>query len=100
MLGMVVSIGLPSQSSSASSTLTVSLSAVLRRAAREGVPESFRAFVVQEEQGLAVARARELVLGDLVGNAVQVASGLLPGDRVVVQGANLIEDGQVVRVVP
>jgi len=56
--------------------------------------------VVQEEQGVAVARARELVLGDLLGNAVQVVSGLLPGDRVVVHGASLIEDGQVVRVVP
>ena len=100
MLGMVVSVALPAQSSSASSTVAVSLSAVVHRAARDGVPRSIRAFVVQEEQGVAVARARELVLGDLVGNAVQVASGLLPGDRVVVQGASLLEDGQAVRLVP
>jgi RND family efflux transporter MFP subunit len=100
MLGMVVSVLLPAPSGSHSSTVVVSLSAVLHRAAREGMPESFRAYVVQEEKGVAVARARELVLGDLVGNAVQVASGLLPGDRVVVQGASVIEDGQHVRVVP
>ena len=100
MLGMVVSVALPAQWSSAPSTVAVSLNAVVHRAAREGVPQSFRAFVVQEEQGVAVARARELVLGDLLGNAVQVVSGLLPGDRVVVHGASLIEDGQVVRVVP
>jgi len=97
---MVVSVALPAQWSSAPSTVAVSLNAVVHRAAREGVPQSFRAFVVQEEQGVAVARARELVLGDLLGNAVQVVSGLLPGDRVVVHGASLIEDGQVVRVVP
>jgi multidrug efflux system membrane fusion protein len=100
MLGMVVSVALPGQSGSASPTVAVSLNAVVHRAAREGAPPSFRAFVVQEEQGVAVARARELVLGDLLGNAVRVVSGLLPGDRVVVQGASLIEDGQVVRVVP
>ena len=100
MLGMVVSVALPGQSSSASPSVAVSLNAVVHRAAREGVAQSFRAFVVQEEGGVAVARARELVLGDLLGNAVHVVSGLLPGDRVVVEGASLLEDGQPVRLVP
>ena len=57
-------------------------------------------YFVENRQLAGVLVVGSLVLGDLVGNAVQVASGLLPGDRVVVQGASLLEDGQAVRLVP
>ena len=41
-----------------------------------------------------------LQLGDLVGNRVAIAAGLKDKERVVVLGATLLGDGQVVTLIP
>jgi multidrug efflux system membrane fusion protein len=75
----------------------VPLSAVVRAA--PGSP-AYAVFVVEDEGGKALARRREVVLGDVLGNRIVVREGLRSGERVIVSGATLAVDGQPVRVVP
>lgn len=46
------------------------------------------------------AEQRSVTLGDLVGNDVQVESGVRAGDRVITDGAPFLHDGETVEVVP
>jgi membrane fusion protein, multidrug efflux system len=75
---------------------TVPLGAVVRSHARA---DRYSVFVVVEEGGRRVARARDVELGPIAGNAVQVASGLDGIEQVVVAGASLLADGDRVSVV-
>ena len=43
---------------------------------------------------------REVELGDFLGNMIPIKTGLMPGEKVVVQGASLLSDGELVRVLP
>jgi hypothetical protein len=72
------------------------LSAVVRPAGREG----FAVFVANAEGEGSVTRLRSVQLGDLVASRVAITAGVAPGDRVVIQGASLVADGQHVVVVP
>ncbi len=54
-------------------------------------------YVVQHEQGKAVARQRPVQLGDTVGNDYAVTSGLHDGDQVIVSGTQLLADGAPVQ---
>ncbi|MCL6636771.1 MAG: efflux RND transporter periplasmic adaptor subunit [Alicyclobacillus sp.] len=53
-------------------------------------------FVVQN----GVAHARIVQVGAMSSSQYQILSGLNPGDQVVVQGQNLLSDGDKVRIVP
>jgi multidrug efflux system membrane fusion protein len=76
--------------------LTVPLSAVVRSATADKY-----ALVVVEGQGdVETAHLRPVELGEVLGNGVAVTAGVKSGDRVVVTGANLIVDGDPVRVIP
>ncbi len=72
-----------------SDALTVPLASVVSRANRESV------FVVEEE----TARLVPVETGISADGRVEVLSGLSPGQRVVVEGQSLLEDGSPVRVV-
>jgi RND family efflux transporter MFP subunit len=79
----------------AAGTLTIPLTAVIRS------PQDAHAYavlVVEQQNGAEVARARRVALGDVLGNAVAVTSGLAAGERVIVSGATLVADGRQVRV--
>lgn len=96
-LGMVVSVALPDAPAPAASALTLPLPAIVKTPGED----AFVAYAVEAGAGGAeVARARKVTLGRLAGNEVRVEGDLRPGDRVVVQGASLVADGQAVRVVP
>ena len=56
--------------------------------------------VVTEESGRLLARLREVKLGESFGNAVAVAEGLKPGDRVITTGGTMVNDGDEVKVIP
>jgi membrane fusion protein (multidrug efflux system) len=61
--------------------------------------DGFEAFVVVDENGVSTARSRRLTLGPSQGNRVVVQDGLVPGDRLITLGQQLVDDGGRVRVV-
>ena len=61
---------------------------------------AYAVIVVTEESGRQLARLRDVKLGESFGNAVAVAEGLKPGDRVIVTGGTMVNDGDQVKVIP
>jgi RND family efflux transporter MFP subunit len=57
--------------------------------------ESF-VFVMQKQNGMAVAHRTAVVLGDTVNNNYSILSGLSVGDRVIVTGTQFLVDGMPV----
>ena len=47
-----------------------------------------------------MAHARPVLLGPAAGNVVSVTRGVQLGERVITMGANLVNDGEAVRVIP
>jgi multidrug efflux pump subunit AcrA (membrane-fusion protein) len=62
--------------------------------------KAFSVFVVVREGDKDVARRRIVQPGMAYGNMVSITRGVSPGDRVISNGATLVNDGQVVRVIP
>jgi len=60
----------------------------------------YAVMVVTEEGGQQRARLRDVKLGESFGNAVAVAEGLRPGDRVIITGGTMVNDGDQVKVIP
>ena len=91
--GMIASFELESPRPLGS--LSVPLAAILRSRTR---PDGYALFVAEEEKGVVRARSREVTLGDLVPSGVAVTSGLRQGDRVIVSGATIVAEGEIVEV--
>ena len=100
LLGMVVSVALQEAATSSAAVITAPLSSLVAAPQREREAQALLAFVVEEERGVPIARQRRVIAGQLIGNEVAIESGLLPGERLVVQGATLLNDGQTVQLVP
>jgi RND family efflux transporter MFP subunit len=75
----------------------VPLTAIVRSESR---PDQYAVFVVADDGPQRIVRSRAVTLGPVEGNLVAVATGLAPGERVVVMGASLLKDGETVRVIP
>jgi len=60
----------------------------------------YAVIVVVQEGGREVARLRDVRLGESFGNAVAVAEGLKQGERVIVTGGTMVNDGGEVKVIP
>lgn len=96
--GMIAAVGLGSAATAAAAAQpTVAMNAVVRPT---GETEGYAVFVVEDDGPRTVAHARRVELGDVVGSRVQVGGGLSGGERVIVEGASQVADGQEVRVVP
>ncbi|MGB7438278.1 MAG: efflux RND transporter periplasmic adaptor subunit [Candidatus Acidiferrum sp.] len=76
--------------------LVVPLSAIV--SVNDG-SRSFSVFVVSQEGGKDVARRRGVQPGDAYGNRVAITSGVALGERVIANGATLVNDGQAVRII-
>ena len=63
------------------------------------VADGYVVFVVEDEGGRTVARARAVELGIRQRDQVVVESGLQPGDRIVVVGQKSVASGDRVNVV-
>jgi membrane fusion protein, multidrug efflux system len=61
--------------------------------------DGYQAFVVSGPAGEEVAEPRSVSLGASFENRVVVTGGLVPGDRLVVRGQQLVDPGDRVRVV-
>jgi multidrug efflux system membrane fusion protein len=62
--------------------------------------KAFSVFLVQRDGDKDVARRRIVQTGSAFGNTVAILKGLNPGDRVLLNGATLVSDGQVVHIIP
>jgi RND family efflux transporter MFP subunit len=97
--GMIgtVSIGAATARATASTApLAVPLAAIVRS---EKVPGGFAVLVIEHTNGVDVARARQVALGEVTGNLIAVSNGLKAGERVVTSGATLLTTGDPVRVI-
>jgi RND family efflux transporter MFP subunit len=77
--------------------LVVPLSSIV--SAADG-SKTFSVFVVVREGEKDVARRRTVSPGAAFGNMVSIAKGVNLGERVISNGATLVNDGQAVRVIP
>jgi multidrug efflux system membrane fusion protein len=94
--GMVAALGLDAMEGRRADIPLAPLSAIVRSGARH---DRFGVFVVVDEGGRSVAHLREVELGDFAGSIVPVEHGLAGNERVVVMGAGLLSDGDLVGVV-
>ena len=75
----------------------IPLSAVIQSPRNAG---DYAVFVVADNGTSAAARSREVKLGPIAGNQVTILEGLRAGERVIVSGASLLSEGEIVRIVP
>ena len=94
--GMVATLDL-GQAKLSSSVLVVPLSAIVSPS--DGT-NSFNVFVVTSEGGNEVAKQRAVQPGGAYGNKVAITKGVALGEHVISNGATLVRDGQIVRVIP
>jgi hypothetical protein len=62
--------------------------------------QGYMVYVAGDQGGKAVAQAQMVQLGDALGDRIAVREGLHAGQRVVVTGASLVHDGEMVEIVP
>lgn len=94
--GMIASVRLSTEAKPVRAPV-VPLSAIVRDRNR---PEGYAVLVVEEQAGRQIARSRSVELGEAFGNMLAVAKGLQAGENIILSGAQLITDGQIVRVIP
>ena len=95
--GMVATLDL-GQPKLTSPVPVVPLGAIV--SAPDGASKLFNVFVVVRDGDKDVAKRRTVQPGMTYGDMVSITKGLSAGDRVISNGATLVNDGQVVRVVP
>jgi RND family efflux transporter MFP subunit len=94
--GMIVSIQMAA-SQPMTSTPVIPLSAIVRSKSGQ---EGYSVFVVEEQGGKATAHVREVKLGGALNDSIIVNEGVRPGERIIVTGATVVNDGEVVKIVP
>lgn len=92
--GMVGSLNLAGESH-AGARLVIPLSAMVRA---PGEPKGFGVYRVKERNGKAYAAVQTVQIGQSFGNSVEVTSGVVKGERIVVLGGELLRNDQEIRV--
>jgi RND family efflux transporter MFP subunit len=95
--GMVGGLDLGHGATVAAPLALVPLSAIVRAPGRPG---RFALYVLDDKTTPPTVSLREVELGEFLGNSIPIRSGIAEGDRVVVQGATLVADGEKVQVIP
>ena len=93
--GMIASLVLPDPNVSFAPVTVVPLSAIVRSPEN---PNGYTVTIVSEENGRNIARRRAVKLGDAYGNLIGITEGLQAGEQVVVTGASVLTDGEIVQV--
>ena len=94
--GMIASVAMSGDSGTESPPL-LPLTAFVQSPAGK---DQFAVLVVDGAGANGQARLREVSLGDVVGNRVEVIRGLTGGERVITTGAAMLKDGDRVDVLP
>jgi multidrug efflux system membrane fusion protein len=99
--GMIATVQLDDASgaSGVAPIMTVPLGSIVKS---ETSATGYALFVVESATGGGhdVARARQVTVGNVVGNGIEVSAGVRAGERVITTGATLVKDGDAVRVIP
>lgn len=95
-LGMIVTVPI-GEGKAPEALPAVPLTAIVRP---EAGATGYAVLVIADQGGKAIARRREVTLGDVVGNLIIVRDGIRIGEPVIVSGATIAVDGQPVKVVP
>jgi RND family efflux transporter MFP subunit len=77
------------------SRVLVPLSAVIQS---PHTPNGLAVLLIEDRDGHTYVHSRDFSAGNTYGNSVEVNSGLSPGQRIVTLGAQLVRDGQEVRI--
>ena len=93
--GMIASLVLPDSNVSFTPVTVVPLSAIVRSPEN---PNDYTVTIVSEVNGRNIARRRAVKLGDAYGNLIGITEGLQAGEQVVVTGASVLTDGEIVQV--
>jgi RND family efflux transporter MFP subunit len=75
----------------------VPLTAVTRS---KQTPNGYAVLVVEQSESRQIARLRAVTLGESLGNAVVINSGVNAGDMVITTGVTQVADGEAVQVIP
>jgi RND family efflux transporter MFP subunit len=59
----------------------------------------YSVFAVREREGRHYAQLKSIRVGQTVGNSVAVEQGLIPGERIIVNRTNQLNDGSAVKVI-
>ena len=94
--GMIATLDLTRQGSGETAVMAP-LSAIVR--SRRDASE-YAVFIVEGHKGKSIARIRDVRLGGVYGNMIEVREGLKADEDIVVTGAQLIRDGEEVRIIP
>jgi RND family efflux transporter MFP subunit len=94
--GTVISVRVP-EATLASAPASVPLSAIVRSPSDA---RGFAVYVLEGSEPRGSVRLASVQLGDVLGNAVAVESGLSVGQRVVTVGSTLVRDGAEAVVIP
>jgi multidrug efflux system membrane fusion protein len=95
--GMVASLAVARGAAPAGSAAVVPLSAIVRS---KTDPEGYAVFVADGTGEEPTVRLQDVKVGQIHGDTIAVTDGIKSGDRVVVYGATLINDGAQVRIIP
>lgn len=95
--GMIASLGVNEGGGSPVQVPVVPLTAITR--AKDN-SNSYAVFVIEERGGKHFAQPRNVTLGDSMGNAVAITSGVKQGELVITTGAGQVADGEEVQIIP
>ncbi len=59
----------------------------------------YSVFAIRQREGKQFAELKSVRVGPTVGNSVVIEEGLIPGERIIVNRSNQLNDGTVVRVI-
>jgi multidrug efflux pump subunit AcrA (membrane-fusion protein) len=65
----------------------------------ESGTNNYSVFTIQERDGKQFAQLKSVRLGEAIGKSVVINEGLLPGERIIVNRTNQLNDGNQVRIV-
>jgi multidrug efflux system membrane fusion protein len=95
-VGMVVALEAAGQSARAAVTVAP-IASLIQLKEKDG---GYAVFVVENRDGKQIAKLRRVQIGQTLGNAVAITSGVTVGEQVIVSGATLVADDEPVRVIP
>jgi len=94
--GMIAALGV-AEGSLERDIMLVPFSSVVRSANNR---DGYAVYVIEDKKEKTYAKIVDVSLGSVFGNRIAVTSGLSPGDRVITTGAQIVQNGDQVSIIP